>query len=162
MSIARTRTKGFSLVEVALALGIAGFALIAIFGLLPVGINSNQASIQQTVATNLTTELISDMRQVPRTASITTNTKLSALSPMYAISVPVTATPTTTTIYLDDGGETKPTAATARYKAVVTLVPPAAGTDTATWGSIVISWPAAASTALGSVTTFVGLDRNGA
>lgn len=42
------KTSGFSLVEVTLALGIAGFALIAIFGLLPVGTKSGADAIDAT------------------------------------------------------------------------------------------------------------------
>jgi len=45
----RIRDKGlaFSLVEVALALGIMAFCLVAIIGLIPVGISSQQASAGQ-------------------------------------------------------------------------------------------------------------------
>ena len=41
---------GFSLVEVTLALGVASVCLIAIFGLLPVGLRTNQDAIQQVAA----------------------------------------------------------------------------------------------------------------
>ena len=38
----------FSLVEVTLALGIAAFCLIAVFGLMPVGVQTNRNAISQT------------------------------------------------------------------------------------------------------------------
>jgi len=48
----------FSLVEVALALAITAFCLVAVFGLLPVGLNSNQASTEQTAAANIARSII--------------------------------------------------------------------------------------------------------
>lgn len=42
------RTKGFSLVEVTLAIGVIAFALLAIFALIPVGMNSGRAAIDAT------------------------------------------------------------------------------------------------------------------
>ena len=43
----------FSLVEVTLALGIAAFCLIAVFGLIPVGVQTNRNATSQTAATNI-------------------------------------------------------------------------------------------------------------
>ena len=43
-------TAGFSLVEVVLALGVAAFCLIAVLGMLPVGLKTQQASVGQTKA----------------------------------------------------------------------------------------------------------------
>jgi uncharacterized protein (TIGR02598 family) len=42
------KSQGFSLVEVTLAIGIVAFALIAILGLVPVGLNSGRDSIAAT------------------------------------------------------------------------------------------------------------------
>ena len=152
------KTKGFSLVEVTLAIGIAGFALLAIFGLLPVGLSSNQASIQQTEAANIVTGIVADLRQVPSATAIAASTNtLSSVSPRYAIDV---TTAGTNTIYLDESGALKSAAAQARYKAVVQLTQPSAGQRTATYGSIVISWPAAATNSSGALKNFVALDRN--
>ena len=50
--------NAFSLVEVTLALGIAAFCLLAIFGLLPVGIKSQQNAIGQTVAAGIATGIV--------------------------------------------------------------------------------------------------------
>ena len=43
-------TAAFSLVEIVLALGVAAFALIAVMGMLPVGVKIQQASVNQTKA----------------------------------------------------------------------------------------------------------------
>lgn len=48
MKRGRASLAAFSLVEVTLALGVTGFCLIAILGLIPVGISSNQAASEQT------------------------------------------------------------------------------------------------------------------
>src|SRR5207248_1091899 len=58
MKMLRPHTAGFSLIEVALALGVAAFALVAIIGLIPVGLNSNQASSEQTAAAGLAAGII--------------------------------------------------------------------------------------------------------
>ena len=41
----------FSLVEVTLALGIAAICLVALFGLMPVGVQTNRSATSQTAAT---------------------------------------------------------------------------------------------------------------
>jgi uncharacterized protein (TIGR02598 family) len=53
---------GFSLVEVALALGIAAFCLVPVFGLLPIGLNSNHATFEQTGAANVASAVVADLR----------------------------------------------------------------------------------------------------
>lgn len=55
-------TSAFSLVEVTIALGIAAFCLLAIFGLLPTGLNASKAAIQQTTATSIMAAIESDLR----------------------------------------------------------------------------------------------------
>ncbi len=55
-------TAAFSLVEVALALGVAAFALLAIMGMLPMSLKTQQASIQQTTANTIISQIFSDLR----------------------------------------------------------------------------------------------------
>jgi len=55
-------TAAFSLVEVALALGVAAFALLAIMGMLPTTLKTQQASIQQTTANTIISQIFSDLR----------------------------------------------------------------------------------------------------
>ncbi len=144
-----------------LALGIASFGLLALFGLLPVGISSNQASIEQTNAANIATAIITDLRQTPSAAAIAANPTLSAKSSRYGIDVSQsypTAAPYA--FYLDDTGALQTTAATAHYKGTLVLTQPAAGQRGAAQGSITIGWPAGASNPLGTVSEFTALDRN--
>ena len=56
------RTRGFSLVEVTLALGVAAICLILLLGLLPTGIKTQQGGAQQTIANQIATVLLSDLR----------------------------------------------------------------------------------------------------
>jgi len=56
----------FSLVEVTLALGIAAFCLIAVFGLMPVGVQTNRNATSQTAATNILSSVVSDIRASPK------------------------------------------------------------------------------------------------
>jgi len=58
----------FNLIEVVLALGIISFALIAIFGLLSVGLKNNKESSDQIQAANLASFLISTRRGMPTNA----------------------------------------------------------------------------------------------
>jgi len=56
----------FSLVEVTLAMGVAAFCLIAVFGLMPVGVQTNRNAISQTAATNILSSVVSDIRASPK------------------------------------------------------------------------------------------------
>jgi len=183
MKIKHPLRSGFSLVEVTLALGVAAFCLIAVFGLLPVGLNSNQTSINQTAAASLARGIISDLRATTRTTPAS-----SQKSPQYKITVPSTGS-TTSTIFLKQDT----TAAGAEntdadpgtnplYRAtVVFTVPPArtnyfgAVSSSATQGAtgmvlarVLITWPALADKSASSAPRFfsgsyevsVALDRN--
>ncbi len=59
----------FSLVEVVLALGVIGFALVAIIGLFPTALHSERASIQETRANHLAEQVFSTLRSQPFTAA---------------------------------------------------------------------------------------------
>ena len=53
MRLRNYKNSAFSLVEVTLALGVAAFCLIAVFGLIPVGVQTNRNATSQTAATNI-------------------------------------------------------------------------------------------------------------
>jgi len=58
----RTRRHAFSLVEVAIAMGILGFVIVTVVGLLSVGLKSNQVSLEETRAALMLTMLEADLR----------------------------------------------------------------------------------------------------
>ena len=53
MIIGVRRVHAFSLVEVAIALGIAAFCLLAVFGLMPIGVQTNRNATSQSAAANI-------------------------------------------------------------------------------------------------------------
>lgn len=59
------RVHAFSLVELTLALGVAAFCLVAVFGLMPVGVQTNRNATSQTIATNIIALAVSDLRAAP-------------------------------------------------------------------------------------------------
>jgi type II secretory pathway pseudopilin PulG len=52
----------FSLVEVTLALGVAAICLLAILGLMPTSLKTQQASVQQTTANQVISQIFSALR----------------------------------------------------------------------------------------------------
>lgn len=62
-------SRGFSLVEVVLALGIISFVLVAIFGLFPVGYKNAQESRRETRAAYLAEQILNDLRSSPFTSA---------------------------------------------------------------------------------------------
>jgi uncharacterized protein (TIGR02598 family) len=151
----------FSLVEVTLALGIAAFALIAILGLLPIGISSNQTSVEQTAAAGIARAIIADMRTTPLS---------SQASASYNINIPSPGTGTSATQQLllrEDGSVdiTTPRGANSRYLAFISVNAPAAKAGTNV--RLLITWPAAADlnnnppkNFAGSYEVLSALDRN--
>src|SRR5205807_2915078 len=55
-------SSAVSLAEVAIALGVAAFCLVAVLGMLPVGLKAQQASVQQTVANAIMSQIVDDLR----------------------------------------------------------------------------------------------------
>src|SRR5207247_3042045 len=73
MTYRNYKLGAFSLVEVTLALGVGAFCLIAVFGLLPVGVQTNQRATSQTAATSIMANVIADLRSTPKPPSINTS-----------------------------------------------------------------------------------------
>jgi type II secretory pathway pseudopilin PulG len=152
-------TSAFSLVEITLALGIAAFCLIAVFGLMPVGMQTNRNAKSQTRATNLMAAVMSDLRATPRT-------KTTSLQ----FCIPLSGSPPA--LYFDSegrcssnpGGSTKPCGGSnwvppleTRYQVNITF--PLTGN--LTYADVKVTWPAAATpaNASGRVEMFAAFDR---
>ncbi len=145
--------RAFSLVEVTLALGIAAFCLIAVFGLMPVGVQTNRNATSQTAATSILSDVIADMRATPKTTSISTQ---------YGIAF---STNSTTTLYFDGQGQFATSlGANSRYRLTVTIPTNPAGPNSATFADLKVTWPAAVdpttTTPGGSSEMFAAFDRN--
>jgi uncharacterized protein (TIGR02598 family) len=143
----------FSLVEVTLALGIAAFCLIAVFGLMPVGVQTNRNATSQTAATNIMAAVVADLRAT----STTTNT-----SSQFAITfgtnrcaVGCSQPP----LYFDGAGQfTTALGPNSRYQLNVTWY----GSTGLRYADLKVTWPAAATTAnaTGSTEILAAFDRN--
>ena len=113
----RRRPRGFSLIEVTLAIGVAAFCLIALFGLLPVGVASNQTTLAQTTAAGMAASIFADLRATP---IVFPDPTTDPVSPRFAIPIPSNSSDTKKehTIFLHDDG----TAAIASTSAPSTAV----------------------------------------
>ena len=159
----RVRRSGFSLVEVTLALGVAAFCLVVVFGLIPVGMKSNQAAVEQTAASGILSAVIADLRATPATLPQGQQTA----SQQFAITIPANpvAATQTATLYFNESGEYSQTlGADSRYRLTVTFPPNGTNAKTATFVNLKVSWPAAADASqpqpAGSTQIFAALDRN--
>lgn len=146
MKTGRPSDHAFSLVEVALALGVAAIALVAIVGLIPVGLNSNQASSEQTAAAGLATTIAADLQATPVEIPPAAKSSL-----RYAVPLPVSGSATHSFFLQEDGAQagsidTNLDASTdPRYRATLFITaPPTAKQKTATLVRILITWPAVA------------------
>ena len=142
----RANHSGFSLVEVTLAIGIAAFCLIAVFGLIPVGVQTNRNATSQTAATNIIASVIADMRATT-----------SSISPQYGITFG-----SSKTLYFDGAGQFATSLGTnSRYRARITFPSSPAGLS---YADVKVTWPApvdpATGTPSGSVEMFAAFDRN--
>ncbi|HEX5492134.1 MAG TPA: Verru_Chthon cassette protein B [Candidatus Udaeobacter sp.] len=141
-------TSAFSLIEVTIALGIAAFCLIAVIGLIPVGVKTNRDAASQTAATNIMAAVISDLRAT---------SPLKASSAQFGINY---TTPPTQTRYFDAyGTPTISLTTNSRYRLDITwnAAPPGSR-----YADLKVWWPAAstAANASGSTEMFAAFDRN--
>ena len=162
------------MVEVALALGVAAFCLVSIFGLVPIGVNTNRASFEQTSAANVASAVAADLRAVPITPSTAQTT------PFYQIPIPATPTGSATnftTLYVRGNGAPSGTISqydssqvphyrvTIYFTATGTVGTSLVGNPNATAARILVTWPAQADADptkapkqfSGSFETFTGL-----
>lgn len=158
------RVHAFSLIELTFSLGIAAFCLIGVFGLVPVGVQTNRNATSQTRATNIIAALTTDLRATPKTAGTWTGTSSQFCIPLG----------TSTTLYFDSGcrcsndlaGSTSPCGVTwspalqIRYRANITFP----STGNVTYAQLKVTWPAAADpttiTPSGSAEIFAAFNRN--
>lgn len=166
MKIPPPRAAAFSLVEVTLALGVAAFCLIAIFGLLPVGLKSNQAAMEQTAANGILSAVAADLRATPPQSNT---------SQQFSVSIPanpVTSASASALYFTSKGTFVAGSAPTndSRYLLTITFLPAGSNANAATLVQLRVTWPATPVdpanptadpvNAAGSAKTFIALDRN--
>lgn len=155
-----SRVTAFSLVEVTLALGICAFCLLAIFGLLPVGIKSGRMAVGETAAAGLLSMAATDLREAPAQGGQTT---------FFSIPVSADSTDSGTPVirFLNDSAQwSEALQADSSYRLTVrflsSAVPGSSSAKMATMADVGVSWPAQADPAMaeGSLRLFVAVDRN--
>jgi uncharacterized protein (TIGR02598 family) len=142
-------SHSFSLVEVTVALGVTAFCLVAVFGLLPVGLKANQNSISQTAAGSILSAVISDLRATPKNASS---------SIQYGITFG-----SETTLYFDNESRSSSSLGpNSRYQLTIKFPSNGSGTTAATFADLKVTWPAGATpeNALRSSEVFAAFDRH--
>jgi uncharacterized protein (TIGR02598 family) len=162
----RHTQSAFSLVEVTLALGVATFCMVAILGLLPVGLKSNQSAIEQTMAASIARSIATDLRLTPI---------LSGSSPQFGFTFSGSSGAVQSLYFSEDGSPTGKvgdapltSGTTSRYRTSIWIVPPASATKAATSVRLMVTWPALAdsnpasnpSNFSGSFEILTALDRN--
>jgi uncharacterized protein (TIGR02598 family) len=147
MKNVRCCVAAFSLVEVTLALGVAAFCLIAVFGLVPLGVQTNRNSTSQTAATDIVAAVVADLRATP-----TANSTSSQFGVTFGAN---------RTLYFDSAGQfTTSLDANSRYQLNVTWNgSPPTGMQ---YADLKVTWPAAATAAnaSGAVELFAAFGRN--
>ncbi len=154
----RATPRAFSLVEVALALGVLAFALVAIFSLLPSGLQASRNAEANYVATEAASLVMDHLHSLPREKT-TTDIGLTIPRPGDP--------PVTQTIYYTDeatsGDSFTPNLRdSSRYRIDARLVAPPAGQHSATSVQLQITSPPQADPkqAQARLEFYGALDRN--
>jgi uncharacterized protein (TIGR02598 family) len=154
--IRRHPDSSFSLVEVTLALGVAAISLLVIFSLLPIGLQTNQRSIEQTASADILSAVAADLRATPPGVST---------SSQFAISIPpnpMTGSTVLSPLFFNSTGQLVTSAESARYRLTITFLNNGGGAKTATFADLKVTWPAGAAvpTAQSTAEMFAAFNRN--
>jgi type II secretory pathway pseudopilin PulG len=157
MSRFRKISAGFSMVEVAVALGVVTFALLTVLALLPMGIKSNQISAEETRAVNILSALEADLRNSHPQARPDGRSALFGFDLPYAVDAAgnvgfntagitgaTTAPGDGVSTGLDEAERCVPLSGGAPYQAsvVYTSAAPAAGSPRSLQARLIVNWPA--------------------
>ena len=164
MKVCSRSTAGFSLVEIVLAIGVAAFCLIAVLGLLPVALKTQQASIQQTTATQILSQVGSTLRAAvrypPGLAQQLQDGDKELHGHWLSVGTPDTLYYTNEDVQTGGVSPGGPPA-NAVFRLTLTYIAPP--TDTTSLANIIVTWPAqvdpATGTPAGSVETFIAVNR---
>jgi len=142
--------RGFSLVEVVLALGIAAFALVAIVGMLPVGLRLASESDEESRAVNILTQVAADRRAISTQAA----------SEIYHFpALTGTAVLTNSFAVGEDGSYLDQDFAKARYRVSYSMIPPRSGSGDPWLLWLRAAWPAQSTNASGAIESLNTIPR---
>ena len=127
--------RAFSLVEVAMSLGIVAIAILVVMALLPVGVQSTRDSLEETGAVNVISQIVADRRATPA-AEVSKIYGLPALTGNFTV-------PVTNTFGIANLQQMQPAPlAGAQYRVESILTSPAAGRSDPYLDYLKVSWPA--------------------
>ena len=134
--------RGFSLVEVAVALSIASFTMVTLVGLIPLGLHNYQQADNRSVMVNLTTSVTQDLESTMVSNAPTKSPLFSFLIPPSGGSTDVSPQ----TVYVNASGKvtTGPTDPSSIYRLSVAFFPPPGNFKKATVARILVTFPARA------------------
>jgi hypothetical protein len=153
---------GFSLVELAIAVGVTSFCLLTLLALLPTGLRSADSASRQSTAINIGNGIFADLKTTAAYAAANSSGSL-PLTTRYNLNIPTSTGPTPSgvqyALYLDNNGNDLDihgnvlAASQAQFLAILTLLPQATSSTTplaglpkpAVLAQLLIAWPAAAS-----------------
>ena len=155
-----TKTNGFSLIEVTLALGVASIGLTTIIGLLSVATETGRHATQVSAAVNLFAAVAADLR----TGAGTSRAGEFAMSQRFAIPIPPAPTnsATVSTVFFDEiERHSWSLTIQSRFRMTIMFLPNTAP-QTATLAHLRLTWPAQAAPAdtTNSVDMLLALARN--
>lgn len=133
---------GFSLVEVVLALGVISFAIVAILGVLPVGLQTGHSAQDETRAAQIAQAILASIAsQAPNqfdNVQVQLNDDQNSTVPFHL------GATETVTLYGANDGKLVPTPATAAYTIIVTTNSSPTGFDPgyASQVTVRVIWPA--------------------
>ena len=148
---------GFSLVEVTLALGVAAFCLITVFGLMAVGLMTQQASVRQTTATAIISQIVADLGAATRLPPGQQSKQFSLTGHWAAQATPDQLYFMTDGTFITGSTNQQTAPTNAVFGATVTYLKPP--TETTSLADITVTWPAQAAVPTGSVETFAAINR---
>lgn len=154
----RNSRASFSLVEVVLALGVIGFAIVAILGVFPIALQSGRSAQNETRAAHIAQNIINSVASQAQTNFTTITLPLPASPPSAPPSsiTPIDLSSSTTTLgapvavlYADNNGQLSESSAGAAYLVSITTNSSPSGFDSgyANLFTVRIAWPAAAAAA---------------
>lgn len=165
MRSAIRRAAAFSLVEVAIAIGIVAFVMLAVLALLPLGIKSNAISAEETRAVCILSAVEADLRNTHPLAAVNGVSPLFGFTLPYALDAnsnyifnPVLVAPTSTlangsTSKLDDSEVPVAIETQSRFQASVIYTSiPVPGSAESLRARLVVNWPGVPGTSVNDLT----------
>jgi len=158
----------FSLVEVTLALGIAAFCLITSFALIPVALKTQPASIQQTTANTVASQIVADLSAALRLPPGQQSKQFNLHGHWAELLTPDLLYFAKDGTFVPGSTNQRPPPSSAVFLAAVTYLQPP--TETTSLADVTVGWPAAGipvngngqpdfSKGAGKVETFAAINR---